>query len=107
MTTEAANSKSDDKKAKTRVLVAMSGGVDSSVAAYLLQKQGYDVVGVTFQLYDYSRQNRKEGKGGCCSVEDVDDAKYVCAKLGIPHYLFDSRKAFKDRVVTYFAESYK
>lgn len=92
---------------KGRVLVAMSGGVDSSVAALLLQKQGYEVIGVTFQLYDYSRQNRKEGKGGCCSVEDVIDAKHVCHRLGIRHYLFDSRERFKQRVVDYFAESYK
>ncbi|MDB5038781.1 MAG: tRNA-specific 2-thiouridylase MnmA [Bacteriovoracaceae bacterium] len=92
---------------KERVLVAMSGGVDSSVAAYLLKKEGYDVVGVTFQLYDYSRLNRKEGKGGCCSLEDVDDAKHVCEKLGIQHYLFDSRERFKERVLDYFASSYK
>jgi len=94
-------------KPQPRVLVAMSGGVDSSVAAYLLQKQGYEVIGVTFQLYDYARQNRKEGKGGCCSLEDIDDAKSVCSKLGIPHYLFDSRERFQKWVVNYFADSYK
>lgn len=92
---------------KERVLVAMSGGVDSSVAAHLLLEQGYEVVGVTFQLYDYSRLNRKEGKGGCCSLEDVDDARYVCQKLGIQHYLVDSRQRFKERVLDYFASSYK
>lgn len=92
---------------KKRVLVAMSGGVDSSVAAYLLKEQGYDVVGVTFQLYDYSRANRKEGKGGCCSIEDVTDARLVCRKLGIQHFLFDSKDRFMDRVVKYFSESYK
>lgn len=85
----------------------MSGGVDSSVAAYLLKAQGWDVVGITFQLYDYSRQNRKEGKGGCCSLEDVEDARAVCYKLGIKHYLFDSRARFKERVLDYFAASYK
>ncbi len=95
------------KTMKERVLVAMSGGVDSSVAAYILLKQGYDVVGVTFQLYDYSRQNRKEGKGGCCSLEDVYDARHVCDKLGIKHYLFDSRERFKKRVMDYFVDSYK
>lgn len=92
---------------KTRVLVAMSGGVDSSVAAYLLLREGYEVVGVTFQLYDYSRINRKNGAGGCCSLEDVDDARYVCEKLGIRHYLFDSRDRFRSKVLNYFADSYK
>ncbi len=92
---------------KERILVAMSGGVDSSVAALLLQQQGYDVVGITFQLYDYSRQNRKEGKGGCCSLEDVTDARAVCIKLGIKHYLFDSRERFKERVVDYFSNAYR
>ncbi len=85
----------------------MSGGVDSSVAAYLLKKQGYDVIGVTFQLYDFSRANRKAGKGGCCSLEDIDDAKSVCAKLGIPHYLFDTREHFQKHVIQYFASAYK
>lgn len=96
-----------NSESKGRVLVAMSGGVDSSVAALILKNQGYEVIGVTFQLYDYARQNRKEGKGGCCSVEDVIDAKHVCSKLGIRHYLFDSRERFQKRVVDYFAESYK
>jgi tRNA-specific 2-thiouridylase len=90
-----------------RVIVAMSGGVDSSVAAALLKEQGYDVVGITFQLYDYSRQNRSGGKGGCCSLEDVTDARLVCQRLGIKHYLVDSRERFQKRVVDYFSQSYK
>lgn len=92
---------------KERVIVAMSGGVDSSVAAALLQGQGYEVIGITFQLYDYSRINRAEGKGGCCSLEDVADARAVCQALGIRHYLFDSRERFKARVVDYFTKSYQ
>lgn len=90
-----------------RVLVAMSGGVDSSVAAYLLKKQGFDPIGVTFQLYDYSRINRKEGKGGCCSIEDVDDAKLVAQQMGIRHYMANTREAFKKKVIDYFAEAYQ
>jgi tRNA-uridine 2-sulfurtransferase len=92
---------------KSRVLVAMSGGVDSSVAAYLLKKQGYEVIGITFQVYDYSRENRKEGKGGCCSIEDVDDARVVADKLGIRHYLTDTREAFRSKVIDYFLDTYK
>jgi tRNA-specific 2-thiouridylase len=92
---------------KSRILVAMSGGVDSSVCAQLLKEQGHEVIGVTFQLYDYSRTNRKEGKGGCCSIEDVGDARHVCDKIGIRHYLFDTRETFKKRILDYFVESYK
>lgn len=90
-----------------RVLVAMSGGVDSSVAAFLLKKQGFEPIGVTFQLYDYSRVNRKEGKGGCCSIEDVDDAKLVAQQMGIRHYMANTRELFKQKVIDYFVESYK
>lgn len=85
----------------------MSGGVDSSVAALILKEQGYEVLGITFQLYDYSRLNRKEGKGGCCSLEDVDDAKLVANRIGIKHYLVDTKNDFRKKVIQYFADSYK
>lgn len=90
-----------------KVLMAMSGGVDSSVAAQILVDQGYEVIGITFSVYDYSRLNRKEGKGSCCSIEDVTDARLVCDKIGIRHYLVDSKEAFRKHVIDYFAESYK
>jgi tRNA-specific 2-thiouridylase len=92
---------------KKRVLIAMSGGVDSSVAAHLLKEQGFEVIGVTFQLYDYSRVNREAGKGGCCSLEDVHDARRVALQLGIKHYLFDTRERFQKRVIDYFTKAYQ
>ena len=76
---------------KKRVLLAMSGGVDSSVAAAVLQEQGYDVVGVTMQVWDYSKTecSIEEGNGTCCSSIDVDDARSVADHLGIPFYVIN------------------
>ncbi len=84
-----------------RVFVAMSGGVDSSVAAALLLEQGHDVTGVTMQLWPSSDE-----EGGCCSVAAVRDARKVCDLLGIPHYSLNYREAFENEVVTPFAEEY-
>jgi tRNA-specific 2-thiouridylase len=83
----------------------MSGGVDSSVAAWLLQRQGYDCVGVTMKLY----QNDTVGRRGhtCCALDDVEDAKDVARRLGIPHYVFNFCDAFDDQVIRRFAESYQ
>lgn len=87
-----------------RVLVAMSGGVDSSVAAYLLCEQGYDCIGVTMRLYD---NESPELGSTCCSLSDVEDAKSVCRRLGIPHYTFNFQDAFEDKVIAPFVESYE
>lgn len=89
---------------ETRVVVAMSGGVDSSVVAGLLQRDGYDVVGVTLQLYDHGEAMHR--KGSCCAGRDIHDARAVAARLGIPHYVLDYEARFKDAVMTRFAESY-
>ena len=88
-----------------RVLVAMSGGVDSSVAAWLLQQQGYECLGVTMKLY----QNETMGRGGhtCCALEDVEDARSVARKLGIPHYTFNFCEVFDQKVMRRFADSYE
>ncbi len=88
---------------RERVLVAMSGGVDSSVAAALLAEQGHDLVGVTLHLWDASGGHQV---GRCCAPEDRDDARRTCDHLGIPHYVFDERRAFRARVVEPFIESY-
>src|SRR5690242_5933773 len=71
----------------TRVVVAMSGGVDSSVTAALLKSQGYDIVGVTLQLYDHGAATHR--KGACCAGQDIHDARNVAARIGIPHYVLD------------------
>lgn len=89
---------------KTRVVVAMSGGVDSSVAAAILVREGHDVIGVTLQLYDHGSATGR--KGSCCAGQDIHDARRVADALGIPHYVLDYEKRFKDKVITAFADSY-
>lgn len=89
---------------ETRIVVAMSGGVDSSVVAGLLKREGYDVVGVTLQLYDHGAATHRAGS--CCAGQDIDDARSVSETLGIPHYVLDYEKRFKEAVIDPFAESY-
>lgn len=89
---------------ETRVVVAMSGGVDSSVVAALLHEQGYDVIGVTLQLYDYGAALRK--KGACCAGQDIRDAARVAQTRGFPHYVLDYESKFRESVVEDFVESY-
>jgi len=89
---------------ETRVVVAMSGGVDSSVTAALLAEQGYDVVGLTMQLYDHGAAVKK--KGACCAGQDIHDARRVAEQIGIPHYVLDYEERFRQAVIEDFAESY-
>ncbi len=91
---------------KPRVLVAMSGGVDSSVAAALLVEQGYDVVGATMQVWDYTSCDITEGSGTCCSSIDVDDARSVADKLNIPFYVLNCEAKFKAAVIDPFLKAY-
>lgn len=91
---------------KTRVVVAMSGGVDSSVAAALLKQQGYDVVGMALQVTDYSKYHKEGSKGTCCSLQDMDDARRVAEALQIPFYVVDTEKTFDANVVDYFVNEY-
>jgi tRNA-specific 2-thiouridylase len=88
----------------TRVVVAMSGGVDSSVTAALLAAEGYDVVGVTLQLYDHGAATHR--KGACCAGRDIHDARAVAERIGIAHYVLDYERRFKEAVIDRFAESY-
>ncbi len=97
---------SDAKKAKGKVVVAMSGGVDSSVAAVLLKNQGYEVVGMALQVTDYSKYRKDDSGGTCCSIKDMEDARRVAESIKIPFYVLDTEKIFDSQVVDYFITDY-
>ena len=87
---------------KKKVLVGMSGGVDSSVAAWLLQRQGYEVIGATMKLWE-----EETGDSRCCGLDDVNDARMVCHALGIPHYVLNCKAPFRREVVEPFIAEYR
>ena len=92
---------------KKKVVVGMSGGVDSSVAAYLLKEQGYEVIGVTMQIWQQEDACTVEHEGGCCGMSAVEDARRVAAQLDIPYYVMNFRDDFQKYVIDYFVDEYK
>ncbi|MCB9236121.1 MAG: tRNA 2-thiouridine(34) synthase MnmA [Bacteroidia bacterium] len=91
---------------KGRVLVAMSGGIDSSVAAVMLHEEGYEVVGLTMKTWDYANSGGNKKETGCCSLDSINDAREIAVNLGFPHYILDIREEFGDSVIDYFVEEY-
>ena len=89
------------------VVVGMSGGVDSSVAAYLLKEKGYNVIGVTMQIWQSEDYHEMENNGGCCGLSAVDDARRVADELGIPYYVMNFREEFQKNVIDYFVKEYR
>jgi tRNA-specific 2-thiouridylase len=91
---------------KKKVVVGMSGGVDSSVAAYLLKQQGYDVIGITMEIWPGESEECSQENGGCCGLRAVEDARRVADKLEIPHYVMNFKEEFKTHVIDYFVDAY-
>lgn len=89
-----------------KALIAMSGGVDSSVAAYLMQQRGYDCTGITLKLFDKDDGEEKEEKA-CCSLDDIEDARNVCRKIGIPYYVYNFKDSFRENVISRFIDAYE
>lgn len=93
-------------KNNKKVVIGMSGGVDSSVAAYLLKREGYDVVGVTMQIWQKDEDYDESLEGGCCGLSAVEDARRVADTIGIPYYVMNFRNDFEERVIKYFIDEY-
>ena len=93
-------------KTKGKVLVAMSGGIDSSVAALMLHNEGYEVIGITMKTWDYASAGGSRKETGCCSLDSINDARTLAVNNGFPHYILDIRNEFGDHIINNFVEEY-
>ena len=93
-------------KKRKRVLIAMSGGIDSSLAAVLLHEKGYEVIGLTMKTWDYALTGRQNKETGCCSLDSINDAREIALSIGAPHYVTDIRQSFGEDVIDYFKSEY-
>jgi tRNA-uridine 2-sulfurtransferase len=91
---------------KGRVLVAMSGGIDSSVASIMLHEQGYEVIGITMKTWDYANSGSSKKETGCCSLDSINDARSIAVRYGFPHYILDIRAEFGESVIDNFVDEY-
>ena len=100
------NQRSNEMSKHGRILVAMSGGIDSSVAAVMLHEQGYEVIGMTMKTWDYASSGGSKKETGCCSLDSINDARNIAVNLGFPHYILDIREEFGDYVIDHFTGEY-
>jgi tRNA-specific 2-thiouridylase len=91
---------------KGKVLIAMSGGIDSAMAALLLHEQGYDLVGITMKTWDYATSGGSKKETGCCSLDSINDARNLAVNLGFPHYIVDVRDEFESFIISNFVDEY-
>ena len=104
--TEAKSPEDNDVSKKGKVLVAMSGGIDSSVAALMLHEEGYEVIGITMKTWDYAAAGGSKKETGCCSLDSINDARTLAVNLGFPHYILDIRAEFGEHIINNFVEEY-
>src|ERR1044071_1328563 len=101
-----ATAEETDVNSKGKVLVAMSGGIDSSVTALMVHEEGYEVIGITMKTWDYASSGGSKKETGCCSLDSINDARSIAVEKGFPHYIIDIREEFGNHVINDFVNEY-